>query len=181
MKVCTKCKEEKPLEEFSKNSNSSDGRQYQCKVCKAAYRASKAADIAAHRKVYYAANKEKIAAYSKKYAKENKEAIAITKKLYSASVGGRKNRHEARSKREEHIANTSDGSITKQSLDDLMVAQEGKCAICSCDLDALENRYVHMDHILPIAKGGEHKIGNIQWTCSSCNLTKSDRVPPVLD
>jgi hypothetical protein len=33
VKRCTKCGEEKPLDEFHKSARSSDGRQYWCKVC----------------------------------------------------------------------------------------------------------------------------------------------------
>jgi NAD-dependent SIR2 family protein deacetylase len=33
MKVCSKCKEEKPLEAFSKYSRSSDGHKGYCKSC----------------------------------------------------------------------------------------------------------------------------------------------------
>lgn len=34
MKTCSKCKEEKTLEEFSKDANRKDGRGSQCSVCK---------------------------------------------------------------------------------------------------------------------------------------------------
>lgn len=34
MKVCYKCKEEKPFEKFSKNSSKKDGLQGYCKDCK---------------------------------------------------------------------------------------------------------------------------------------------------
>jgi len=33
LKVCSKCKEEKPLSEFNKNKTKKDGYQYYCKVC----------------------------------------------------------------------------------------------------------------------------------------------------
>ena len=36
-KICSKCKQEKPLEEFNKSSTSADGLQYVCKECMAVY------------------------------------------------------------------------------------------------------------------------------------------------
>lgn len=36
-KICSKCKQEKPLEEFHKCSTSVDGLQYVCKECISAY------------------------------------------------------------------------------------------------------------------------------------------------
>ena len=32
----------------------------------------------------------------------------------------------------------------------------------------------HVDHIIPIAKGGETKLYNLQTFCETCNLGKSD-------
>ena len=37
MKTCTKCKQQKPLDLFSKNSKTKDGLQYHCKQCKLEY------------------------------------------------------------------------------------------------------------------------------------------------
>ena len=32
---------------------------------------------------------------------------------------------------------------------------------------------IHMDHIVPISRGGRHSIGNIQPLCQTCNQSKS--------
>lgn len=146
MKTCSKCKVEKELDAFCNNKQSKDGKHYHCRECKA------------------------------KFRKENKEKIAERKKLYSASQGGRINRHKSRSKRIKSVQDTGDGSITRQSLDDLMAEQGNKCAICNTDLLVLERKEVHMEHIIPLAKGGKHVIGNVQWTCCKCNLIKSTKI-----
>ena len=36
-KVCTKCKEHKPLSEFTKNTSAKDGLKYKCKSCEKVY------------------------------------------------------------------------------------------------------------------------------------------------
>ena len=41
MKICTKCKEEKELYNFTKNKNNKDGLEYFCKSCKKDYQESK--------------------------------------------------------------------------------------------------------------------------------------------
>lgn len=43
----------------------------------------------------------------------------------------------------------------------------GCCAYCGDDSLPL-----HMDHVVPVAKGGRHAIGNVLPACSDCNLTK---------
>lgn len=71
MKVCTKCKEEKNLTEFSKHKITKDGLCHKCKSC-----------CKKHNKKHYQANKEKTKEYNKKYRKANKERIKERKKKY---------------------------------------------------------------------------------------------------
>jgi hypothetical protein len=49
-----------------------------------------------------------------------------------------------------------------------------KC--CSCGASPAKDQTVelHVDHIIPWAKGGETEIDNLQTLCSNCNLGKSD-------
>lgn len=41
------------------------------------------------------------------------------------------------------------------------------CAYCGTNGD------LHMEHVIPISKGGEHHLGNIVPACQSCNYSKS--------
>lgn len=59
---CSKCGEEKPINEFGKQKSKKNGRQSQCKTCKYA-----------QDKVWREANKEKKAAMDAKWYSENKE------------------------------------------------------------------------------------------------------------
>lgn len=52
-------------------------------------------------------------------------------------------------------------------------AQKWKCAICRVPI---KDGY-HVDHIMPIARGGKHENRNLQLLCGPCNLRKSDRDP----
>lgn len=63
-KVCTKCKVNKPLDEYSKRKNVPDGRKSACNVCRQL-------DV----KKYYNKNKEKESIRKQKYYEENKEHI----------------------------------------------------------------------------------------------------------
>jgi 5-methylcytosine-specific restriction endonuclease McrA len=47
--------------------------------------------------------------------------------------------------------------------------QKGSCVYCGMDL--LRSKY-HVDHIVPVSKGGSNGPGNIQLTCPTCNLSK---------
>lgn len=44
------------------------------------------------------------------------------------------------------------------------------CKICNT------NKYLQLDHIIPISKGGKNCIDNIQVLCNKCNRLKSDKI-----
>ena len=47
------------------------------------------------------------------------------------------------------------------------------CYYCNCELDEKK----HLDHYIPLSKGGTHSIDNVVWSCASCNLKKGAKVP----
>ncbi len=86
MKTCSKCKEEKSVEDFSKNKKSPDGLQYSCKACQKVYDRelyqANRGEVLAKRKVYRKENREKISERSKDYYAANREKIAAQHKCY---------------------------------------------------------------------------------------------------
>ncbi|MGW4076047.1 HNH endonuclease [Streptomyces asiaticus] len=47
----------------------------------------------------------------------------------------------------------------------------GRCAYCggeTCD--------THMDHVVPLSRGGAHSIGNVLPACPACNLSKGPKL-----
>jgi 5-methylcytosine-specific restriction endonuclease McrA len=52
-------------------------------------------------------------------------------------------------------------------------AQRGRCLWCK----KIVGHNYHVDHIIPIAKGGSNWPSNICVSCPSCNLTKSAKMP----
>jgi 5-methylcytosine-specific restriction endonuclease McrA len=64
------------------------------------------------------------------------------------------------------------GKITRIRVIELMGLQQGKCAVCRSALD----KY-HVDHIMPLALGGDNTNENLQLLCPTCNLSKSAKHP----
>ena len=87
MKKCSKCQENKQLNDFYKNPSSKDGYRSQCKTCRKPYDLSYYSSNQDHKLIYYKTyrdnNKEKIASREKKYRKQNKESILTKKKEYN--------------------------------------------------------------------------------------------------
>ena len=60
----------------------------------------------------------------------------------------------------------------KQVVRELTQNQNGRCGICGSALDGP----VHVDHIVPLSRGGPHVLSNWQAVHPECNLTKGARI-----
>jgi 5-methylcytosine-specific restriction endonuclease McrA len=53
----------------------------------------------------------------------------------------------------------------------------GRCQLkIVCTGRRVPFRKMHMDHIIPLARGGEHSYANVQTSCGPCNLAKGSAV-----
>lgn len=50
---------------------------------------------------------------------------------------------------------------------------DGVCGICGTDVDPTD---FHVDHVMPLVRGGEHSYANVQLAHPVCNQRKGDRV-----
>jgi len=66
----------------------------------------------------------------------------------------------------------TEGTHTAEDIADIFRMQNGKCAYCRKKLE----KY-HVDHIVPMSKGGLNWRSNLQLTCPSCNLRKNSKNP----
>jgi 5-methylcytosine-specific restriction endonuclease McrA len=60
------------------------------------------------------------------------------------------------------------GKHTQDDVVRILAAQKSKCAICKTPV---RSKY-HVDHIIPIARGGSNGPENIQILCGGCNTRK---------
>ena len=87
-KRCSKCKEVKPITEFTKDINRRDGYYPQCKQCRAEYSRNKylihKERILLQSKEYYDNNKKSTSDRHKRWYIDNKESVTISHKKYYA-------------------------------------------------------------------------------------------------
>jgi len=81
-KLCHSCGTVKGLEDFSKASSRSDGRQATCKVCVAQYHADHKAESRAYKAAYYVENRERVLAQGATHYAENKEQYKVSSAAY---------------------------------------------------------------------------------------------------
>jgi 5-methylcytosine-specific restriction endonuclease McrA len=67
------------------------------------------------------------------------------------------------------------GKHTAEDIAAILKAQNHRCAYCRTKLR--KGRSTHIDHIIPLARGGSNDRKNLQALCSTCNTTKSAKDP----
>lgn len=81
----------------------------------------------------------------------------------------------AHRRRAHAIANTPKGEhYTMADVKLQYKSQKGKCWHCGVKL----NDVYHIDHFVPLAKGGTNSANNIVVSCPKCNLSKNDKTVP---
>lgn len=61
----------------------------------------------------------------------------------------------------------------------LTAKQNGKCHYCQCQMtecDGVTPTSVTLDHVIPLAQGGDNHRSNMVAACFSCNQDKADAV-----
>lgn len=160
MKICTKCKVEKPLERFSPRKGRKSKYQPSCKDCmNAATKARRQAfpeKVKSEQRRFYRDNKEKESARCSKYRSENRDKVA----------------NNAAKRRAVKLKATPNW-LTKEQEDDIKAMYT-----LAKKFEGVFNTKYHVDHIVPLVGKdicGLHVPWNLQLLPASVNLAKSNR------
>jgi hypothetical protein len=96
-------------------------------------------------------NPERYAKYWKQFAEANPAAVA----------------ENSRRRRARKLGNPDSVGVSVRDWERLVARYRGCCAYCGETAEPL-----HMDHVVPLAKGGRHAIGNVLPACGRCNVRK---------
>jgi 5-methylcytosine-specific restriction endonuclease McrA len=187
-KVCPRCAESKPLDEFVRRKNRPSGRGSWCKACFSAYTVARRDKD--HKRAYDAAYRmanpdKKRAIYKRWYDRHPQKSAAKVKAWQAANPEQAKRHHDTYRECNPHIGRVAQhnrralirasGGKLSTGLPVLLFAEQGgKCPYCLAHLS--ETGY-HLDHYLPIALGGANDDSNAQLLCPNCNRRKSGKHP----
>lgn len=125
------------------------------------------AQIKLYMKAYAQKNRAKLSEQSRLWCAENSE----TRRLSAANYAHR-SRVSGRADAAREAAKLDKGAATPSDLRRLFVRADGRCVYCSS-----KPRSLTIDHYVPIASGGKHKVSNLVPACKPCNSSKGAREP----
>lgn len=176
-------------------------RDEQSQKQKARYRANPEPYKARSKRTYHN-TPDRSKAYSKKWIAEHPEARkAITHRhyikhkvkkaangaIYSAAYPERR-REQSRRRRAENPEKSrlyvwtrlarlagAEGSHTVAEKAELYELQDGRCGYCGIPVSRKIKGDAHLDHMVPITRGGSNYIENLLYACGFCNRSKHNR------
>lgn len=130
---------------------------------------------------YYRTHREQVNAYKKRWAQENRDKSLNSKRKWNttnhAYFRAYKKKHPEYSRLKEHTRrakrNGNGGSYSVQEEMELFAWQQGRCHYCGTLLYSCMP--YHLDHKIPLSRGGSNSIENIAISCQRCNALKHDK------
>ena len=184
-KTCNHCNQSLSLSRFPRVAINRDGKGYSCRECLNEKRReylcglpqNEAADRNERKRAYdrarYLEKRDQYIESAKRRYIENPE---ITKRRVARWSKDNPARRRAISQNYKHGRRAAEGAkISSRELQDWIDSQDKACVYCL--VDCLES--YHVDHVIPLAKGGQHCTSNLAIACPTCNLRKSDKMPEV--
>ena len=201
-KACSKCEIEKPLTEYNKDKRVKCGLRAFCRVCERdyyrKYREENREKAITYRKKWKKENREKVRAdkrkwakgwrernpeisraRSRKYKEENPEKVKAYKKKWRKENLEKKRLHNSKRRAVLREATTEDFSY--EDLLDFWNKNEINYKECFYCEKEMPDKVEHIDHYVPLAKGGTHTKNNLRPSCARCNTMKSILLPETFE
>ena len=134
-----------------------------------AYREATADRIAANKRAWRKANAEKVRAQKNASQKRNRAAANERTKRSQAK---HPERRRLQGRIDAHRRRHAPGNFTAADVDLQFKAQGGNCWWCGKPL-----KKYHVDHRIPLAKGGTNDPRNLCLACPKCNQSKNAKLP----
>lgn len=144
--------------------------------------------MAEYQKGWRANNRERLATYQAEWRKANPETSAAILRRYrdaNPDAVREATRRYIEAHPEEAAAQARKASSKRRALKaeayvddidprDVLTVYGLNCYLCGEDIDLAEG--MHVDHVIPLSRGGMHSFGNVRPTHPSCNLRKHDKL-----
>jgi hypothetical protein len=191
-KVCSRCKIEKSLTEYYPRRDRVNQVRPKCKACDSELAKQHYHNNADKMAEYREKTKDRKAEWSKQYAKTDKakELRAKTREKNKAKRNAynkawrEKNKERAAQHWRNRRARLLNAPSDNYTVDDVLRLYGNSCHICNDPIDLAAPRKpmfvndtafyfgLHLDHIIPLSKGGNDLLENVRPSHAICNLQK---------
>lgn len=110
-----------------------------------------------------------------KYLEQNRDSVAKWRELYPERVVEVSRRHYE-SHRESYYAHNRKRRARLREADVFEISEKDLRRIMSAPCAHCGEPSEQLDHVIPLARGGNHSVGNLQGLCRTCNARKKDRL-----
>jgi 5-methylcytosine-specific restriction endonuclease McrA len=176
MKCCSKCKEKFPItpEFFCIDKRNKDGLGALCITCN---RKRTRDQIRKYREqhpeagaLYYAENRDSERERIAQWAADHPDKVKEKVKRWSINNRDKRRANETRRRAQK---SNSEGTHTADDIERQYKSQKGNCYYCGVKV----GKKYHVDHIVPLGRGGSNGPENLVIACPFCNVSKSDKLP----
>jgi len=183
-KRCARCGNCQPAtpEYFYRNKSNSDGLHSYCKSCSSAYmrKWNKKHSRGGSKRVYQSSTTKtgKRAESFRKWRLAHPDyprlwrAANPEKQRQYRETHKQKRREEDRRRRAREL--NSPGSHRLADIEIIRRNQRNRCWYCGADLSKTGE---HLDHRIPLSRGGSDNASNLVLACPKCNLSKGSKLP----
>lgn len=144
----------------------------------AAYRATHKEEIKARNATYYRAHREELKARQIAYNNAHKEKMNAIAAAWHAKHRDKRAAYNAARRALLANALASMSATEKAKIDEIYYkaanAPKVRCYLCG---KLIPKGHRHVDHIVPLSKGGKHVPSNLAIICDKCNLHKATKLP----
>lgn len=115
---------------------------------------------------------------NKRYKKDHKAELAVYNKCYSETHPAQASAKSARRRAAKSRALIALTDEERTQITELYRrARKDKAVKCYLCGKRIPLGHRHVDHVMPLTKGGKHHPCNLAITCDSCNSSKSAKLP----
>jgi len=168
-KTCPKCKIFKPRADYAKNATQIGGLQGYCRACSCIasreWKEKNRDKKREHKRASYWRNVESNRAKNRQLTPERRAKKNAAQTAYRIANPAKIRMFN----RLRHNKVRAGGQLPHPyEISEMLCDQDARCVYCHAVLDDF-----HVDHKLPVSRGGTNDIENLQLLCPPCNMRKS--------
>ena len=164
LKRCSQCGKTKPLAAFNRDARKRDGLRSNCRDCQHVWHAANCDRERARRRARYGANADRENERRRVHRAANADRERERDRAWKAANPAKVRESEVKRRAREHDAFVEDVDPAV-----LIARDHGACCVCGLPVDPTE---AHLEHLLPLSRGGTHEYANCGLAHPECNAAK---------